>query len=143
VTIQFTLPSFNALPGPGCGVSEVPLEDLDSLFVQWRPAGAPARTLRAFRVRGWEGAPFYVGLAAIGDTAGTVWLVTSDLSGNRDRCPAAIAVNGGTTDVPLTHRERLVRFYDLMGRRVERPTKPGIYFRRVEGERTGRVVIVR
>jgi hypothetical protein len=142
-SIQFTLPGYKAA-NAACDPGTVPVV-LESLFVWGEVYPSPPRILRSFYVQGWEGSPYYVGLALLGDSAAQVWLTTT-APGSPPSCPSRrVGVNGAVTDVPLpwANRERLVRYFDISGRRVERPRRPGIYFKSVEGERVRRIVVLR
>jgi hypothetical protein len=77
------------------------------------------------------------------DTLMVVYVTAVDSVGNVS-CPSrSIVLNLPTTSVPVTPSPtESVTWYDILGRRISAPTKPGVYFKRVgKGKRS--VVIFR
>lgn len=144
--LSATLPSFNAVDTIWCAGQGDSLRDLDSVFVyvqrRWE---ATPRLVQAARVRGMEGMP-WVSDPFSEDMQAVAWFVTSDTAGNRS-CgsnPRDLNLVTGVPDtVPKFTTPRLAeRWYDVTGRRVQRPTRSGVYFVQAPGRPIRRVAVI-
>lgn len=132
-SLSFYLPTSLATSGD-CRADSTAMTDLDSVFVWYQVRYNPVRHLAYMaNVAGMEGQPMVVPIAT--DSTVTAFVATQRRNGNRS-CEAAITLNAPTSVVPET-TER-VQWYDIAGRRIEKPSHPGVYFRK----QTGRVRVV-
>lgn len=134
------LPSQKAGPD-GCAEGSQPLSDLESVFVYGQPIRASAPVLLSSGlVIGREGVPYSLALSP--DTIETVWVVTSRVGGRRS-CPSNAVTIGPRVSVEHAPPTPPPGVYDLAGRHVTSPTRPGIYFARYGHGRPSRIIVIR
>jgi len=73
---------------------------------------------------------------------GTIYVVEVDSTGNSSCHSNYLSVGIPTTSVPPVGAPIPTVYYDLQGRRVQKPSQPGIYFART-GTRVRRIVKLR
>lgn len=137
--LRFHLPTHNAA-GPGsCETGEEPLVDLSIVRLYGAGAGEPVRLLDEHPA-GAPGAPDSFAVETDG-RPWTFWVSSADSSGNESCLSDPVQLGGGLAVEPAPDGPA-VRWYDVTGRRVKRPTAPGVYFWR-DGARSGRSVVLR
>jgi len=139
VWLRVMLPCFNVAPDTTgdrpCGPGDIPLVDLDSLYLDGFPANQGRRRLAAVSVRGLECQAVMVPVEI--DTLASSWGVmawTQDTSGNPAceffRCIGCLPPTVGVPS-PAPSQPPRVEWYDVAGRRLlERPRSTGIYVMR-------------
>lgn len=137
--LHFTLPTRNAA-GPGsCEMGETPLADLAAVRLYGAERWGQIGLLQEHRA-GQPGAAdsFAVALGAL---PLSLWVATVDALGHESCWSDPVQLGGGVGVEPEPSGPA-VRWYDVAGRRVYRPSLPGIYFWR-DGQRRGRVAHLR
>ncbi|HEY6108668.1 MAG TPA: hypothetical protein VIV56_07175 [Gemmatimonadales bacterium] len=141
VSVCCTLPS--TLVGPDhCSSGGAIMNDLDSARVVYRVQyGTQDQIAWAGQVHGLEGAA--VCHDVLTDQVATVWYQTKRLRSPWS-CPGEYIGINLTLDVPgLPAGPGELKFYDIAGRRISRPTSPGVYFVRRDETLLPRLVILR
>jgi hypothetical protein len=133
--VHFTLPCNMAAVGDStfgnpCGEGGLPEHGLAVARLYAAPNGLPTRVIAEKSIIGLECAPESLDYDPSGPPAAR-WIVLSDTAGNVS-CASNILYPppDTTTDVPppvVFHRIS-IEWYDLLGRRVERPTGSGVYW---------------
>lgn len=140
VVVQFTLPSHLAGPNPCVDVGML-MSDLDSCRVLYQVTGETGQlTAFAGQVHGLEGTVFSVDIPTT--QPATVWAQTRRLWS-----PWSCNSNMFTINAPLSvppGKARPYKYYDVAGRVIVRPLKPGVYFLRRDGDtESHRIVVIR
>lgn len=137
-TLYFTLPERNA-SGPGaCDDTGLPLTDLSIVRLYGQGQGDTV-SLLASHAAGQPGAADSFSVAPDA-RPWTFWVTTVDMAGNESCLSNPVQLGGGASvDIPPDG----VRYYDVAGRRVNRPTAPGVYFWRTPDGRSGRLARLR
>jgi hypothetical protein len=133
VTLAFTLPTHSAGPVDGCAegphelhaLDEVRLYQLGQNVPEQHHVAGPLGSRDSFRVD-------------VSDGAQRTYYVTCTNQDGAESCPSNwITLNGGL-DAPVYIPERL-RWYDVAGREVAGPARPGVYWWK-QGRKAGKVV---
>jgi hypothetical protein len=137
--VTFTLPWNLAGPNP-CTQTGATMSDLDSVKVSYLVSGTlDERVAFAGPVHGQEGQSMTVDVPTTAPA--TVWVQTKRPLSRWSCASGMIGVNL-TLDVPVSHVREL-DWYDVTGRKITPPTKPGLYWKRWRGERIGHVIVIR
>jgi len=137
--LYFTLPTHNAGAPGACDEGDAPLTDLAAVRLYGAGQGDTV-SLLAWHAASVPGAADSFPLTPDA-RPWTYWITTLDLAGN-ESCPSNCIQLNGSADVSPQEPGPNARYYDVAGRRVSRPSAPGIYFWR-DGPRSGRVVVLR
>lgn len=141
--LRFTLPAADAdtsRTAASCAPGTAPCRDLDSVWVWQQLRGrSSAELLWSARVRGREGEPLEVAVPT--DSIATLWVVTSDTTGNHS-CPSNFVAVNLVAGVTPASAPPVLEWFDVAGRRLPgKPSVPGVYFWRRGRERGVRVVL--
>lgn len=120
-----------------------PLQDLDSLIVYGSPAtGGGWRRVYGKRVRGLEGRADSTVFALPGWVGGHFYWVCTDTAGN-EACVSPTLYFGTITGVPAPPKTdtELEEWFDILGRKIRRPSGTGVFFLRRHGK-VKKVVVV-
>jgi len=136
--VSFTLP-WN-IAGTPCSNTGPTMIDLDSVKVCYVVSGTTTeRVAFAGPVHGMEGQSMTVDIPT---TQVATAYVQCKRPFSRWSCASNMVTVNGTLDVGAGG-PRVLDYYDVSGRKIIPPTKPGLYWKRWRGERIGHVIVIR
>lgn len=138
LTLTWTNPSMKA-DSSSCYGTQVPLTDLDKVHIEAheRWSSAPAIVLELDET-GREGQSRSYDLVIPNTNQWTIMLWCTRKNGVR----SCTTVRGINQTLDVTPVQPVVRWYDVAGRKIDRPTAPGVYFK-VVGETSRRIIVIR